>query len=141
MQFLFHFYRMEDAESSSFLRNRKLGSSSNASSEPIEKGTPKEVGQGPSADDYVDEDSWVSKLISCVRVVACFITMMATTLIWSFILLLLLPWPYERIRQGNVCGRVTSRLMVSYLLSSNSCGISLFAKIFKSAGMLVKLRG
>ncbi|OVA10549.1 Phospholipid/glycerol acyltransferase [Macleaya cordata] len=38
--------------------------------------------------------------------------MMFTTFIWALIMLVLLPWPYERIRQGNVYGHVTGRLLM-----------------------------
>lgn len=49
-------------------------------------------------------------------------------LIWALIMLVLLPWPYERIRQGNVYGHVTGRLMVSSLF------IVWFMLIFSNAG-------
>ncbi|CAN4102716.1 unnamed protein product [Withania somnifera] len=38
--------------------------------------------------------------------------MMFTTFIWAVIMLLLLPWPDQRIRQGNIYGHVTGRLMM-----------------------------
>jgi hypothetical protein len=108
---------MENSGSSSMLRNRRLRSFLNTSSSPNAIGTlkisEKDVGQKCRADVDVNEDGLGSKLISCVRVVTCFLTMMVTTLIWALIMLVLLPWPYERIRQGNVYGHVTGRLMVS----------------------------
>ncbi|KAK6934448.1 Phospholipid/glycerol acyltransferase [Dillenia turbinata] len=62
-----------------------------------------------------DEEGWFLVAISWVRLVVCFVTMMMTTLIWVMILLLLLPWPYERIKQGNIWGHVTGCLMMKIL--------------------------
>ncbi|XP_062170125.1 1-acyl-sn-glycerol-3-phosphate acyltransferase-like isoform X2 [Alnus glutinosa] len=61
---------------------------------------------------FADEDGWSSVLISWIRIVTCFLTMMVTTFIWALIMLMLVPWPYERIRQGNIYGHVTGRLMM-----------------------------
>lgn len=82
----------------------------------------KEAVGRPKTDSFVDDDGWVPTVISCIRIVTCFVTMMMTTLLWSLILLVLYPWPHERIRQGNVYGHVTGRLLVSYpLLFHYSC--------------------
>lgn len=43
----------------------------------------------------------------------CFVSMMVTTFIWALIMLVLIPWPCERIRQGNIYGHVTGRMLVS----------------------------
>jgi lysophosphatidate acyltransferase len=75
-----------------------------------------ELGLKPRVDMFVDEDGWSSVLISWIRIVTCFLTMMVTTFIWALIMLVLVPWPYERIRQGNIYGHVTGRLMVRSLL-------------------------
>ena len=108
---------MDNTGSASFLRNRRLESFINTSSVPSFKVTPqvlvKEAVQKLKTDYYLDDGGWVSKVISCIRIVTCFVTMMITTLIWALIMLVLLPWPYERIRQGNVYGHVTGRLLVS----------------------------
>lgn len=108
---------MENTGSGSFLRTRRLESYFDASSSPSVKEKPKtlakeELGLKRRADMYEDEDGWSSVLISWIRIVTCFLTMMFTTFIWALIMLVLLPWPYERIRQGNIYGHVTGRLMV-----------------------------
>lgn len=99
------------------MRNRRLESFLDTNSTPNGKQTPKilvreEVVKSPKSDVYVEDDGWISALISCVRIVVCFLSMMVTTFIWSLILLLLLPWPYERIRQGNIYGHVTGRMLM-----------------------------
>jgi hypothetical protein len=38
--------------------------------------------------------------------------MMVTTAVWAAVMLLLLPWPCERIRQSNIYGHVTGRMLV-----------------------------
>ncbi|KAI6690552.1 hypothetical protein NL676_027380 [Syzygium grande] len=108
---------MESSGVSSFLRNRKLESILNASS--IETfGVPSKplvkegVGYRPRTDGYVDDDGWFSELISWIRIVTCFLLMMVTTFIWALIMVILIPWPYERIRQGNIYGHVTGRLLM-----------------------------
>ncbi|KAK6946896.1 Phospholipid/glycerol acyltransferase [Dillenia turbinata] len=63
----------------------------------------------------VDEEGWLLVAISWVKIVVCFVTMMMTTLIWVMIMLLLLPWPCERIKQGNIWGHVTGWLMMKIL--------------------------
>ncbi|XP_044473149.1 1-acyl-sn-glycerol-3-phosphate acyltransferase-like [Mangifera indica] len=112
---------MESAGSVSFLRNRRFDSFFNTSSEPNVKEPPKipvkQVDYKPlrlnkECVDADDDDGWFCVLISWVRIVTCFVTMMVTTFIWALIMLLLLPWPSERIRQGNVYGHVTGRLMM-----------------------------
>ncbi|KAJ8446911.1 hypothetical protein Cgig2_013212 [Carnegiea gigantea] len=76
------------------------------------EGKPKAATEG---DDYVDDDGWLSVLTSWVRIVACFLTMMVTTFVWVVIMLALLPWPYERVRQGNIYGHLTGRLVMLIL--------------------------
>uniref|UniRef100_A0A2P2JEM4 1-acyl-sn-glycerol-3-phosphate acyltransferase-like isoform X2 n=1 Tax=Rhizophora mucronata TaxID=61149 RepID=A0A2P2JEM4_RHIMU len=104
------------------MRNRRLESFFNTDSTPEVRETQKiqvrdEVEERPrAADVYVDNDGWISGLISSIRIVTCFVSMMVTTLIWALIMLLLLPWPYERIRQGNIYGHVTGRMLVSCFL-------------------------
>nr|GMC75492.1 1-acyl-sn-glycerol-3-phosphate acyltransferase-like isoform X1 [Ipomoea batatas] len=71
-------------------------------------GAVKEEVKAEDDDDvYEEDDGWGSVLISWIRIVVCFVSMMLTTLIWALIMLLLLPWPYQRIRQGNIYGHVT----------------------------------
>ncbi|KDP39122.1 hypothetical protein JCGZ_00879 [Jatropha curcas] len=108
---------MENTGSGSFMRNRRLESFLTTNSIPNVKKNPKEsvreeVEQRHKSDVYVDDDGWVPALISCVRIVVCFVSMMVTTFIWALVMLLLLPWPYERIRQGNIYGHVTGRMMM-----------------------------
>ncbi|XP_012070815.1 1-acyl-sn-glycerol-3-phosphate acyltransferase isoform X2 [Jatropha curcas] len=108
---------MENTGSGSFMRNRRLESFLTTNSIPNVKKNPKEsvreeVEQRHKSDVYVDDDGWVPALISCVRIVVCFVSMMVTTFIWALVMLLLLPWPYERIRQGNIYGHVTGRMMI-----------------------------
>ncbi|GAV72934.1 LOW QUALITY PROTEIN: Acyltransferase domain-containing protein, partial [Cephalotus follicularis] len=108
---------MESSGGGSFLRKRRLENFFNADSSPSVERPPKivakeEVRQRPRTNEYVDDDGWVSALVSYVRIMACFLTMIVTTFIWALIMLVLLPWPYERIRQGNVYGHVTGRLML-----------------------------
>ncbi|KAL9345856.1 hypothetical protein Peur_060709 [Populus x canadensis] len=108
---------MDNTGGGSFMRNRRLESFLDTNSTPNGKHTPKilvreEVVKSPKSDVYVEDEGWISALISCVRIVVCFLSMMVTTFIWSLILLLLLPWPYERIRQGNIYGHVTGRMLM-----------------------------
>uniref|UniRef100_A0A2N9F881 Phospholipid/glycerol acyltransferase domain-containing protein n=1 Tax=Fagus sylvatica TaxID=28930 RepID=A0A2N9F881_FAGSY len=108
---------MENSGTSSFMRSRRLESCFNASSslsvkETVKSSAKEELGLKPRADLCVDNDGWGSVLISWMRIVTCFVTMMFTTFVWALIMLLLLPWPYERIRQGNIWGHVTGRLMM-----------------------------
>ncbi|KAM1873665.1 hypothetical protein ACFX13_007472 [Malus domestica] len=106
---------MENTGTSPLLRSRRLGSFLSTSSGPGVRGTPKipvkKVGQTLRHDVCVGEDGWGSTLISCGRMATCFITVMVLTVIWAVIMVVLIPWPYERIKQGNVYGHVTGRLM------------------------------
>lgn len=110
---------MDNTGGTSFLRNRRFESFLHTRSEPNRKESSKvsvkqEVEIRPKAEnEYVDDDGWIAALISCIRIVTCFLTMMVTTFIWAIIMVLLLPWPNERIRQGNIYGHVTGRLLVS----------------------------
>ncbi|PON92002.1 Phospholipid/glycerol acyltransferase [Trema orientale] len=109
---------MENTGGSSFLSTRRFESYLNTSSDQPVKEKPRvlvkeEADIRTKADDvYVDDDGWFSSLISWVRIVTCFVTMMVTTFIWALIMLMLLPWPYERVKQGNVYGHVTGRLLM-----------------------------
>lgn len=112
------------------LRSRRLESCFNTSYEPNKREAPKysvdeQITKREKSDMYVDDNGWSSVLISCFRIVTCFLTMMVTTSIWALIMLLLLPWPYQRIRQGNIYGHVTGRLLVN---SSLILFISYFIK-------------
>ncbi|XP_050363669.1 1-acyl-sn-glycerol-3-phosphate acyltransferase-like [Argentina anserina] len=103
---------MENSGSSLNLRKRRLESLKNTSSDPTTKVTSEISEKDVGHEVDVNEDGLGFKLISCARIVACFITIMVTTVIWELIMLVLLPWPYERIKQGNVYGHVTSRLIM-----------------------------
>ncbi|KAJ6724284.1 1-ACYL-SN-GLYCEROL-3-PHOSPHATE ACYLTRANSFERASE ALPHA [Salix viminalis] len=107
---------MDNTGGGSFMRNRRLESFLDTNSTANGKQTQKilvreEVVKCSKSDVYVDDDGWISALLYCVRIVVCFLSMMVTTFVWSLILLLLLPWPYERIRQGNIYGHVTGRML------------------------------
>ncbi|XP_031248055.1 1-acyl-sn-glycerol-3-phosphate acyltransferase-like [Pistacia vera] len=113
---------MDSTGSDSFLRNRRFDNFFNTSSEPHVKQPPKipvkQVEHRPPrtnkecVDSDDDDGGWFCVLISWVRIVTCFVTMMVTTFIWALVMVLLLPWPYKRIRQGNVYGHVTGRLLM-----------------------------
>lgn len=108
---------MENGGTSSFMRTRRLESYFNASSalsvkETVKSSVKEELELKPRTDLYADSDGWVSVLISWIKIFICFVTMMFTTFVWALIMLVLLPWPYERIRQGNIWGHVTGRLMI-----------------------------
>lgn len=103
------------------MRTRRLESYFNASTglsvkETVKSSVKEELELKPRTDLYADSDGWASVLISWIKIFICFVTMMFTTFVWALIMLMLLPWPYERIRQGNIWGHVTGRLMVRYLL-------------------------
>ena len=113
------YWFMESSGGVSFIRNRRLESfldTNNTSNvkESQQKVLVKEeeVKRSCKSDVYVDDDGWISGLVSCVRIVTCFLSMMVTTFIWALIMLVLLPWPYQRIRQGNIYGHVTGRMLV-----------------------------
>ncbi|KAK5844743.1 1-acyl-sn-glycerol-3-phosphate acyltransferase [Gossypium arboreum] len=110
---------MENSASGSFLRNRRLESFLETKSGPNVRETQKIPSkqvitrQRPNKTDaFVDDDGWIPTLISCVRIVTCFLAMMVTTFIWAIVMLMLLPWPSQRIRQGNIYGHVTGRLLM-----------------------------
>ncbi|XP_022942579.1 1-acyl-sn-glycerol-3-phosphate acyltransferase-like [Cucurbita moschata] len=102
----------------SCLRSRRLERWFDARYEPNKKEAPKcsvdeQISKKENGDDiYVDDNGWSSVLISCFRIITCFLTMMVTTFFWALIMLLLLPWPYHRIRQGNIYGHLTGRLLM-----------------------------
>ncbi|KAG1331601.1 1-acyl-sn-glycerol-3-phosphate acyltransferase [Cocos nucifera] len=105
---------MDASGASSFLRGRCLESCFKAS---FGMSQPKDAAGQPSrrpadADDFVDDDRWITVILSVVRIAACFLSMMVTTIVWNMIMLILLPWPYARIRQGNLYGHVTGRMLM-----------------------------
>ncbi|KAI4306095.1 hypothetical protein L6164_029403 [Bauhinia variegata] len=111
---------MENPGTGAFMRNRRLESFLNTSSGQRVGETPKiSVKEAPERSprtdvyaDYDDDNGWVSTIISWIRIVVCFLSMMVTTFIWALIMLVLLPWPYERIRQGNIYGHVTGKMLM-----------------------------
>ncbi|XP_028760301.1 1-acyl-sn-glycerol-3-phosphate acyltransferase isoform X1 [Neltuma alba] len=110
---------MENTGSSAFLRSRRLESFLNTSSGQRVEVTPKvSVKEEPErrlkthiVSNY-DDEGWLLDIISWIRIVICFVSMMVTTFIWALIMLVLIPWPYERIRQGNIYGHVTGRMLM-----------------------------
>lgn len=104
----------------SFLRNRRFGSYFDTSFvlnlyPPSKVAVKEEVEKKRKADAFAEEDDGlVAVLVSWIRIVVCFVTMMFTTFIWALIMLVLFPWPYQRIRQGNIYGHVTGRLLVRH---------------------------
>ncbi|XP_031376492.1 1-acyl-sn-glycerol-3-phosphate acyltransferase-like isoform X2 [Punica granatum] len=105
---------------SSFLRNRKLESffSAGPAQDSVEPSTKITVSKNESESkmgaesSYVDDDGWIPVLISWVRIVMCFVSMMFTTFIWAVIMVVLIPWPCQRIKQGNIYGHVTGRMLM-----------------------------
>ncbi|CAA7394406.1 unnamed protein product [Spirodela intermedia] len=113
---------MESSGLMSSLRNRVLGGFVEAdfqsSAPPPSEGQISAVrgrGAAPERATFEDDDRWVTILVSVLKIVACFVTMMATTFLWALIMFMLLPWPYARVRQGNLYGHVTGRLMMTIL--------------------------
>ncbi|KAG9454055.1 hypothetical protein H6P81_006959 [Aristolochia fimbriata] len=98
----------------SFLRHRRLDSCFNTvdASPKFRRREPKEERTKEEKTAYVDNNSWTAVVISIARIVTCFVTMLFTTFFWSLIMLLLIPWPNARIKQGNVYGHVTGRLLM-----------------------------
>ncbi|KAI9115646.1 hypothetical protein K1719_013315 [Acacia pycnantha] len=110
---------MENTGSSAFFRNRRLESFLNTSSGQRVGESPKvsvkeESERRLKTDIFsnYDDEGWLLDIISWIRIVLCFVSMMVTTFIWALIMLVLIPWPYERIRQGNIYGHVTGRMLM-----------------------------
>ncbi|CAN6458111.1 unnamed protein product [Victoria cruziana] len=106
---------MGSPAASFFVRNRRFVNyfQSTDSNVQNEKRSSNEGMQyGSSRKDYADDDNWTAFLVSYVRIVTCFMTMMCTTFIWGIIMFVLLPWPCERIKQGNVYGHITGSLLM-----------------------------
>lgn len=80
--------------------------------EVVSKAAEEVVKHRDEAEVYVEDDGWLSVLVSWIRIITCFLIMMITTIVWVLVMLVLLPWPYERIKQGNIYGHVTGRLLV-----------------------------
>ncbi|XP_074310927.1 1-acyl-sn-glycerol-3-phosphate acyltransferase-like [Silene latifolia] len=100
------------------MENSKMDEKSRSSSEEVTSGLLDEVVRPrKAAEEYRDndddnDDGLLSLLMYLVRILTCFVVILVTTLFWTFIMLLLLPWPYERARQGNYFGHFTGRLVV-----------------------------
>ncbi|TKY57278.1 1-acyl-sn-glycerol-3-phosphate acyltransferase [Spatholobus suberectus] len=110
-------FGMENTGGGTLLRNRRFESFLSASRGQSGEETPRvlvkdEVGERPRNDVYEDDDGLASAIISWIRIVTCFVSMMVTTFIWALIMVVLIPWPYERIRQGNIYGHVTGRMLM-----------------------------
>ncbi|KAK7320386.1 hypothetical protein VNO77_29809 [Canavalia gladiata] len=117
VKYSFTNFVMENSGGGALLRNRRLESFFNTSSGQSVEETPRiivkdESGERPRKDVYNDDDGWVSTIISWIRIVSCFVSMMVTTFLWALIMVVLIPWPYERIRQGNIYGHVTGRMLM-----------------------------
>jgi len=105
---------MVNTESGVLLRHRRFESLLNTrSSQSVEETRKVAVKDGGVEETTKNDDGWVSAIISWIRIVTCFVSMMVTTFIWALIMVVLIPWPYERIRQGNIYGHVTGRMLVS----------------------------
>lgn len=100
------------------LRNRRFGSYVDANSGMKSAATPprkvalKEPKMLETIDLCAEEDGWRMTMISWARIVVCFVSIMFTTFIWAMIMMVLLPWPYQRIRQGNIYGHVTGKMLM-----------------------------
>lgn len=106
---------MVNTEGGVLLRHRRFESLLNTRSSPSVEETPKVAVKDGLGETTRNDDGWVSAIISWIRIVTCFVSMMVTTFVWAIIMIMLIPWPYERIRQGNIYGHVTGRMLVSYL--------------------------
>ncbi|XP_019196510.1 PREDICTED: 1-acyl-sn-glycerol-3-phosphate acyltransferase-like [Ipomoea nil] len=110
---------MKNSGLGTFMRSRRFGSHFDAWSS-LDLGAQSQVvvkgelwgKKQKTRDVYVEDDGWLCVLISWIRIVVCFVSMMFTTLVWAVIMLVLLPWPYQRIRQGNIYGHVTGRMLI-----------------------------
>nr|GMC51771.1 1-acyl-sn-glycerol-3-phosphate acyltransferase isoform X1 [Ipomoea batatas] len=111
---------MKNCGMGTFMRSRRFGSyfdawsglDLGAQSQVVVKGELEGKKQKTRDNVYVEDDGWLCVLISWIRIVVCFVSMMVTTLVWAVIMLVLLPWPYQRIRQGNIYGHVTGRMLM-----------------------------
>ncbi|XP_020230595.1 1-acyl-sn-glycerol-3-phosphate acyltransferase [Cajanus cajan] len=109
---------MENFRFGAFLRSKRLESFSSTNSEKRVVETQKVSVKDESEQRHVmdvfvnDDDGWIPVIISWIRIVICFVSMMVTTFIWALIMLVLIPWPCERIRQGNIYGHVTGRMLM-----------------------------
>lgn len=105
----------------SFLRGRRFESFFETSfrqsdtPEPQQKAAAAVAVQKRKAEDwYEDDDRFWTVILSVFRIVVCFLVMMVTTALWAVVMVVLLPWPYERVRQGNLYGHVTGRMLVKF---------------------------
>lgn len=118
---------MEGSPLGSFLRGRRLESYFEAGLRSLAPAKPRAAPPRPRSctpasaaaaaaaaveEEFADDDKWSTVVVSVVRIVVCFVSMMVTTFIWAVVMVVLLPWPYARIRQGNVYGHVTGRMLV-----------------------------
>ncbi|XP_073281230.1 1-acyl-sn-glycerol-3-phosphate acyltransferase-like [Primulina huaijiensis] len=109
---------MENSGVGMFLRNGRFGSYFDANSGIKSAATPprkvavKERKMLETNDLGAEEDGWFVAMISWARIVVCFVSMMFTTFKWAMIMVVLLPWPYQRIRQGNIYGHVTGKMLM-----------------------------
>nr|Q42868.1 RecName: Full=1-acyl-sn-glycerol-3-phosphate acyltransferase; Short=1-AGP acyltransferase; Short=1-AGPAT; AltName: Full=Lysophosphatidic acid acyltransferase; Short=LPAAT [Limnanthes alba]AAC49185.1 lysophosphatidic acid acyltransferase [Limnanthes alba] len=63
-----------------------------------------------TADD--DKDGIFMVLLSCFKIFVCFAIVLITAVAWGLIMVLLLPWPYMRIRLGNLYGHIIGGLVI-----------------------------
>ncbi|XP_020109509.1 1-acyl-sn-glycerol-3-phosphate acyltransferase-like [Ananas comosus] len=118
---------MEGSPLGSFLRGRRLESYFEAGLRSLAPAKPRAAPPRPRSctpasaaaaaaaaveEEFADDDKWSTVVVSVVRIVVCFVSMMVTTFIWAVVMVVLLPWPYARIRQGNVYGHVTGRMLM-----------------------------
>ncbi|BAT80716.1 hypothetical protein LR48_Vigan07g022400 [Vigna angularis] len=103
---------MVNTEGGVLLRHRRFESLLNTRSSQSVEETPKVAVKDGLGETTRKDDGWVSATISWIRIVTCFVSMMVTTFVWAIIMVVLIPWPYERIRQGNIYGHVTGRILM-----------------------------
>ncbi|KAH7662101.1 1-acylglycerol-3-phosphate O-acyltransferase protein [Dioscorea alata] len=106
----------------SFLRVRRFESYFETSFRQSDKPAPQQkatvaaaavaVQKRKAEDWYEDDDRFWTVILSVLRIVVCFMAMMVTTAVWAVVMVVLLPWPYERVRQGNLYGHVTGRMLM-----------------------------
>eukprot|EP00850_Spirogloea_muscicola_P021554 SM000253S09043 [mRNA] locus=s253:162747:164764:- [translate_table: standard] len=71
----------------------------------------------PSTEDdrYEDGNRALLILKSAARLAACLVILLVNVVIWTVILVVLLPWPTARIWQANAFGSVTASMMITVL--------------------------
>ncbi|KAJ7538507.1 hypothetical protein O6H91_11G051600 [Diphasiastrum complanatum] len=65
-----------------------------------------------SPDVSVYADGYAAVVITALKLVLCFLVMLVNATVWGVIMLLLLPLPCARIKQSNLFGHITGRMLM-----------------------------